>query len=93
MSKKKLKLPEFKTEEEFTEFFETHDLADYWHEFEPAREIELAVSKPKDEEIVVRLSPTLLSEIKKIAAQKGTSHQALIQQWLSERLAQEKATA
>ena len=93
MAEKKLKLPEFKTEEEFAEFFETHDLTDYWHEFEPAKEIELAVPKPKDEALVVRLNPTLLSEIKEIAAQKGISPQALIQQWLTERLSQEKATA
>lgn len=28
------KLPDFETDDEFFEFVETHDMADYWDEFE-----------------------------------------------------------
>ncbi len=86
------KLPEFKTEEEFIEFFETHDLADYWDEFEEVHDIEIAIPRPSDKSVAVRLYPDLLDEIKKVAKRKGVSYQVLVQQWLTERLNQEKTT-
>ena len=36
---KKKKLPHFKTSEEAATFWDTHGLADYIHEFEPADEV------------------------------------------------------
>ena len=35
--RKKSRIPEFKTIEEEAEFWDTHDLADYWDELKPVK--------------------------------------------------------
>lgn len=80
------KLPEFKTPEEFAEFLETHDTADYWGEIEDVPDVEILVPK-------FYLSPDLLEEIKRFAKRRGIPYHILIRQWLEERLKQEEQTA
>ena len=53
--KQKTSIPEkFASYEEEAAWFDTHDLADYWHELEPV-DIEFQLEKPKEENIVVRV--------------------------------------
>lgn len=82
------KLPEFKTDDEFFEFVETHDTADYWDEFEDVENVK--VKRPKKKAITIRLYPYLIAETKRFAAKYGMPYQTLIGQWLAERLSQEK---
>ncbi|MBM3242309.1 hypothetical protein FJZ31_39075 [Candidatus Poribacteria bacterium] len=82
------KLPEFKTDEEFAEFVETHDMADYWDEFEEVKDVK--IKRPVKKHVSLRIYPYLISEIKEIATVKGMPYQTLIGQWLADRVFQEK---
>jgi predicted DNA binding CopG/RHH family protein len=82
------KLPDFKTDDEFFEFVETHDTANYWDEFESVSDVK--IKRPNKKAITIRLYPYLIAETKKVAAQLGMPYQTLIGQWLAERLSQEK---
>lgn len=81
------KLPVFETEEEFAQFVETHDMGEYWDEFEDVTDVEITIPKPTD--AFVSVSPELEERIKKMATEKGVPYQKLIQQWLMERLRRE----
>ncbi|MBI4771169.1 MAG: hypothetical protein HY784_12355 [Chloroflexi bacterium] len=62
MSKKEL--PTFKTAEEFDEFFETHDLGEYWDEFEDVTDIEFVRPRPAHVVIPVEVSEPLLEVLR-----------------------------
>lgn len=79
------KLPEFKTPEEFAEFLETHDTADYWDEFEDVTDVEILIPR-------IYLPSDLLKEIKRFADRRGIPYHILVRQWLEERLRQEEQT-
>jgi predicted DNA binding CopG/RHH family protein len=79
------KLPDFETTEQFTEFVETHDMTAYLDDFE-----RVPVSRPKMERIGFGIPGEILKEIKVLANQRGKGYQALIREWLYERLAQER---
>lgn len=85
---KKEKLPDFETDEEFAEFFETHSFADYWDEFEDVEDVE--IKRPVRKRITIRIFPYVLNNIKAIAQRRGMPYQTLIQQWLAERLSEEQ---
>ena len=82
------KLPKFKNDDEFADFVDTHDMADYWDEFEDVENVK--VKRPKKKAITIRLYPYLIAETKKMAVKYGMPYQTLIGQWLAERLSQEK---
>lgn len=52
--KKKTIISEFKNYQEEAAWFDSHDLADYWHELKPV-DIDCQLEKPKEENIVVRV--------------------------------------
>lgn len=87
------RIPKFKTEEEFAKFIEEHDLADYWKELEEVKEVTVALPRPAKKMVALRIYPYLLEKIKKIARQKGVPYQTLIQQWLAEKVGEEKKEA
>jgi len=82
MSKLK-KMPEFKTEEEEREFWETHDSSDYldWNQAKPASFPKL---KPSTKTISLRLPETLLDRIKIEANKRDMPYQSLIKAWLAD---------
>ena len=84
----KEKLPDFETDEEFAEFFETHSFADYWDEFEDVEYVE--IKRPVQKRITIRIFPYMLNNIKAIAKRRGMPYQTLVQQWLAERLSEEQ---
>lgn len=87
MKKKKNKLPDFSkmTYQEEANWWDTHDLGDYWDEF---KDIDIVVNlhKPKEEKIIVRLQKDLKDKMGKIAKAKGITLSALARMWLSEKL-------
>ncbi len=87
------KLPKFKTEEEFAKFVEEHDMADYADELEEIKDIRVTIPKQTKTMISLRIYPYLLEEIKQIAAKKHMPYQSLIQQWLAEKINEEKRAA
>jgi predicted DNA binding CopG/RHH family protein len=82
MSKLK-NLPEFKTEAEEREFWETHDSTDYldWDQAKPASFPKL---KPSTKTISLRLPETLLDRIKIEANKRDMPYQSLIKAWLAD---------
>lgn len=82
MSKQK-KIPEFKTEAEEREFWETHDSSDYldWNQAKPAS---FAKLKPSTKTISLRLPEALLDRIKIEANKRDMPYQSLIKAWLAD---------
>ncbi len=82
MSKKEL--PTFKTAEEFDEFFETHDLGEYWDEFEDVTDIEFVRPRPAHVVIPVEVSEPLLEVLEAQAAKSNVPLPVLVRRWLAE---------
>ena len=76
------RLPEFKTPEEFAEFFETHSVADYWEEFEEVTDIEFVRPAEAQAMIPLAVSDSLFKEMQAYATQEGVSLPALARRWL-----------
>lgn len=76
------KMPEFKTEAEEREFWETHDSSDYvdWNK---AKLASLPKLKPSTKTISLRLPETLLDRIKIEANKRDMPYQSLIKAWLA----------
>jgi hypothetical protein len=80
---KKGRIPEFKSVEEEAEFWDSHDLADYWQEFKPVR---VRMAKNLSEPLTIRLDPETLAELRSRAKQKGIGPTTLARMWVLERL-------
>ena len=78
------KLPEFNSLKKLVEFFETHDLGEYWDQM-PEAEIDIEIKKRKhtftiDEDIAVKLT--------EIARTKRVPAEELIKLWLKEKVSE-----
>ena len=88
MSRKNLKpIPEFKSEAEEREFWETHDSTDYldWSKAESVRFPNLKLST---QSISIRLPISLLEQIKIEANKRDVPYQSLIKVCLAEKVNQ-----
>lgn len=90
-----MKVPEFKSIEEESEFWSTHSALDFLDEGE---EIEIDASRSREarekrrsEQISLRVSVPVLGGVKRRAAKLGVPYQTLMQLWLAERLEIEEA--
>jgi predicted DNA binding CopG/RHH family protein len=78
-------IPEFKSEAEEREFWETHNSTDYVN-WEQARPATFANLKPSTKAISIRMPQAMLGRIKVEANRRDVPYQSLIKVWLSERL-------
>ena len=86
LKSKKKKLPNFKTTEEFIEFFENNDLGDYLDEMEDAHfDVDL-----KTINYQVALDIDMSYKLNKIAKAKKTSKEHLINNWVKEKIEEEE---
>lgn len=69
--------------EEIAEFWDTHSLADYWDQTEPAG---FEISPDAHRRYLVAIDPDVLNRVKQIAHIRGLSAQSLINVWLEQRL-------
>jgi hypothetical protein len=76
------RLPRFNSNEERIEFFETHDMGDYWDNL-PEAEFEVHIQKRSR---MVAIDEELLGKIGQIAETKQVSLEALIDRWLREQV-------
>ena len=84
-SKVRDQIPEqFATIEEAAEFWDSHDLADYW---DLTEEVEFEVNLQR-RRYLVALDPELAEKLAAAAHQRGLSTETLVNLWLSERLQQ-----
>ena len=87
--KRKLKaIPEFRTESEERQFWETHDSADYV-DWSAAQMVQFAKLRPSTETISLRLPAPLLADIRALANKRDVPYQSLLKVLLSERVAEE----
>ena len=93
MKKAAPKLPKFRNQDEFIRFVETHDLADYWDEFEEVAdpvELDTKLAKSIDRRarnkklISIRLERWQIQLAKARAAREGVPYQSVIRRWISE---------
>jgi hypothetical protein len=78
-------IPEFASREEEVRFWDTHDLADYWDDFEP---VELRFSENLSQDLTIRLDEASLKELRQRAREQGIGPTALARLWVLERLKQ-----
>lgn len=92
MSENKSSISQASSYEEIGEFWDTHDITDYWDLTETVDfEVEI-----KSEISLLALEPSLASKTADLARQKGVSLETLVNLWIRDRLEEElngKATA
>jgi hypothetical protein len=74
----------FNSVEEAAEFWDSHDLGDYWDETKAAH-FDVDIQRRV---FLAALEPGLAKRISECARQQGVSTETLINLWLSERLSQ-----
>lgn len=83
LNKTKQTIPEFKNREEEAQFFDTHDMADYQHEF---KTLKANFAKNLSEGITIRFDQPTLTKLRKIAHGKGVGPTTLARMWILEHL-------
>jgi hypothetical protein len=79
------KIPEMASYDEIVEFWETHSLADYWDQTEPA---DFEVDPNARRRYLVAVDPELLQRAQKMALSRGLSTESLVNLFLEQRLHQ-----
>ena len=74
------------TIEGIAEFWDTHSLADYWDQ---TREVDVEVLAQRRRRVVI--DPEVYERLAQLARKRGLHPETLINMWLAERLAKEKA--
>ena len=89
---KRKKLPNFKTEQEEREFWDTHSSEEYvdWDKIEVIN-APFPKLKPSTKTISIRLPETMIEELKSLANKNDVPYQSLIKIYLAERIVQETA--
>jgi hypothetical protein len=86
MPKSKSKtLPEFKSLNELVEFFDTHDLGEYWEKM-PESNFEVDLKKKTH---IFSIDNKLADRLTEIAKSKHISSQTLVNDWLKEKIMQQ----
>lgn len=78
-------IPEFKSEEEEREFWASHDSAEYVN-WEKAKETIFPKLKPATKTISLRMSESMLNDLKLLANRSDVPYQSLIKIFLRERI-------
>jgi predicted DNA binding CopG/RHH family protein len=84
----KKKIPQFKSEKEEKDFWQTHDSKEYV-DWKKAERITLSSLKPSVKTISLRLPEAMLEELKLLANKRDVPYQSLIKVFLSDRIEQE----
>ncbi|MBC7342963.1 MAG: hypothetical protein H5U02_11075 [Clostridia bacterium] len=89
------KIPEFKTEREEANYWDTHSLADHWDALEPVdveldSGLEAKVRARALKRVTLRLRPTQIQAVKEIARKKDIPYQTLIRSWVAEAIERER---
>lgn len=82
------RIPKFKNEDQERKFWAKHDITDY---IDPksAKRVHFENLKPSLRTISIRLPEHLIGELKALANERDIPYQALMKQFLAERLTQE----
>ncbi|NHM25939.1 hypothetical protein G7K71_02720 [Desulfofundulus sp. TPOSR] len=89
-------LPEFKSEKEEAEFWDTHNSLDYIESDEPVEmelDPELAAKireRARTKQVTLRLRVSQIEAVKEIARRKDIPYQTLIRSWIAEAIRREQ---
>ncbi len=83
-------MPKFKTEKEEKKFWLTHDSTEYV-DWSKARKVVFPNLKPTYKSISLRLSASMLDQIKVLANKKDVPYQSLMKVYLAEKVKEELA--
>ncbi|NIM15035.1 MAG: hypothetical protein GTO45_23970 [Candidatus Aminicenantes bacterium] len=84
------KIPEMKSYEEMAEFWDTHDLGDYWEQTEPA---EFEISPQARRRYLVSVDRNILLRIQQLARKRGLTTESLVNLFLEQHLHEIEAQA
>ena len=84
------RIPDFQSREEMAEWFDTHDMADYWDQLKP---VEIRVAKNLSHALNFRLDGATFKKLREVAAAKGIGPTTLVRMWVMERLNESPDTA
>ncbi len=76
-------IPKFASLEEEREFWDTHDMSDYWDQLKP---VKLKFAKNLSQGITIRFDPETLRELRTYAHMMGIGPTTLVRMWILERL-------
>lgn len=82
------KTPRFKSEDEESDFWQSHDSTEYV-DWKKAERLTLANLKPSVKTISLRLPESMLEELKLLANKRDVPYQSLVKVFLSDRIEQE----
>ena len=89
MSQNKTSISKKSSYQEIGEFWNTHDLSEFWDQIKPAKfEVDIQTQR-----IYYPLDSELSAYILKLARKRRISPETLINLWISEKIRQEKETA
>ena len=87
MNKHKSSISKAKSYKEIGEFWDTHDLTEYWDQSKPAKfEVDI-----QSEVTYYALDNELSARIRAISRQRGISADTLLNLWVQDKLEQQKA--
>ena len=88
MTKKKKRVPKFRSENQERDFWADADSTEYV-EWEGAKRVVLPRLKPSQKTISLRLPAMMLAELKRLANKRDVPYQSLLKIFLAERLDEE----
>ncbi len=86
--KKSKKIPKFKNEDEERTFWAKHDIVDY-ADLKSAQKVQFPNLKPSLRTISIRLPEHLIEDLRALANERDIPYQALLKQFLVERVNRE----
>jgi hypothetical protein len=89
MSEGRSSISQAESYKEIGEFWDTHDLGDYWDQTEPV-EFEVDI---QSETTYYALERQLSQKLAKVAEQRGVSAETLLNMWVQEKLLEQAAPA
>lgn len=76
------RIPSFATREEMADFWDTHDISDYWDELEP---VEVEFATPVSRSVALQIDIETWEEIEGLARERGLPPDGLLHVWILER--------
>ena len=83
-------VPEFATEAEERDFWDTHGLGPGWTEVSEVRDPRLPPPRPRTTPVAVRFDADVVGRLKALALKKNKGYQTLLKEFVCERLYEEE---
>ena len=84
MKKSVLKLPTFNSLKEIEEFWDSHEFTEFQEDFEEIRNVDVDIK----DRTYLPITLTMYDKLEKIASEKNTTVDHLIQRWVQEKMAE-----